>query len=180
MIRFFIALLGVVLAAVQPVAATEPRNFILHGSPKALPEVQFKDEEAHLHSLAEFRGKVVLLNIWATWGAPCREEMPTLERLQMQLGGPNFNVVTLSVDRGGSAPVKAFFTATGIKHLDLYIYTSTKALQELSVIGLPTTLLIDRDGRELGRLVGPAEWDAPDTIAFIKHLIEIGTLPIRQ
>jgi hypothetical protein len=91
-------------------------------------------------------------------------------------------VVALSVDRGGAEAVKAFFAETGIQHLDPYIYTSTKALQALSVIGLPTTLLIDRDGREIGRIMGSAEWDAPDTIAFFREMIarQSGTLPIRQ
>jgi hypothetical protein len=74
-IRFFVALFGVMLAAVQPVAAAAPPNFIFHEAPKELPEVQFEDEGAHSHSLAEFRGKVVLLNVWATWGAPCRDEI---------------------------------------------------------------------------------------------------------
>src|SRR5437868_3375330 len=82
-------------------AATAPQNFVLHESPKALPELSFADESGQSHTLAEFKGKVVLLNIWATWCAPCRKEMPTLDRLQAALGGPDFAAIALSIDRKG-------------------------------------------------------------------------------
>lgn len=182
MIQFLTALFGVVLAAVQPAAAAAPRNFIVHEAPQALPEIRFEDAAAQSHSLAEFRGKLVLVNIWATWCVPCRKEMPTLDRLQVQLGGPQFKVMTLSIDRRGAGAVKTFYAEIGIRNLDLFVDASAQASQALGVFGLPTTLLIDRDGRELGRLIGPAEWDAPDMIAFIKQMIaqQAGALPAPQ
>ena len=133
-----------------------------------VPEIRFENGAGQSETLADFRGKVVLLNIWATWCAPCRKEMPMLDRLQAKLGGPNFTVVALSMDRGGLAVVKAFFAEIGIEHLALDIDTSSKAMFSLGVFGLPTTLLIDREGREVGRLIGPAEWNSPEMVSFIR------------
>jgi thiol-disulfide isomerase/thioredoxin len=121
--------------------------------------------------LADFRGKVVLLNIWATWCAPCRREMPTLERLQAELGGPDFEVVALSIDRKGISVVKEFYDELGLRELGMYVDTSAKASRELGALGVPTTLLIDREGNEIGRLLGPAEWDSPEMVDFIRGQI---------
>lgn len=101
-------------------------------------------------TLADFEGRVVLLNIWATWCPPCREEMPTLDALQARLGGSDFHVLPLSIDRAGLEPVRRFYRETGIRNLDLYIAEDTRAMLALAVVGLPTTILIDRIGRERG------------------------------
>ncbi|WP_137390409.1 TlpA family protein disulfide reductase [Rhodoligotrophos defluvii] len=146
--------------------------FTLLEEPRPLPAVDFIDGDGRTMTLADFRGKVVLLNIWATWCVPCREEMPTLDRLQAELGGPEFQVVALSIDRAGLDIVRAFYDETGIKHLAMYLDSSGKASRELGTVGLPTTLLVDREGRELGRLVGPAEWDSPEVVAFIRGHLE--------
>src|SRR5438067_2329713 len=99
-----------VLVLIRPaIAAGAPQNFVLNDAPKPLPEISFADEAGQTHTLAEFKGKVVLLNIWATWCAPCRKEMPTLDRLQSTLGGPNFTVIALSIDRKGPQVVKKFY-----------------------------------------------------------------------
>jgi len=123
-------------------------------------------------TLADFEGRVVLLNIWATWCPPCREEMPTLDALQARLGGSDFHVLPLSIDRAGLEPVRRFYRETGIRNLDLYIAEDTRAMLALAVVGLPTTILIDRMGRELGRLAGPAEWNSPEAVAQISALID--------
>ncbi|RUY28052.1 TlpA family protein disulfide reductase [Mesorhizobium sp. M7A.F.Ca.US.001.04.1.1] len=165
-----LALFGAILA-VEPATAIEPpQNFAVHEAPLPVPEISFEDAGGQPRTLADFRGKVVLLNIWATWCAPCRKEMPTLDRLQAKLGGPDFEVVALSIDRSPDM-VKQFFTEIGIAHLALNIDTSSKAMFALGVFGLPTTLLIDSKGREVGRLIGPAEWDAPDMVAFIRGYV---------
>ncbi|MFC3325031.1 TlpA family protein disulfide reductase [Mesorhizobium cantuariense] len=164
-----LALLGALLAVAQPAAAVEqPQNFAVHEAPVPVPEIQFQDADGQTKTLADFRGKVVLLNIWATWCAPCRKEMPTLDRLQAKLGGPDFEVVALSMDRAGPDKVKQFFTEIGVEHLALNIDTSGKTMFTLGALGLPMTLLIDRDGKEIGRLIGPAEWDSPEMVAFIR------------
>jgi len=146
-------------------------NFDLHAAAKTLPEVRFQDADSQSRTLADFKGKVVLLNIWATWCGPCRREMPTLDRLQGKLGGPEFEVLALSIDRGGPKVVRKFFTEINIQNLALYIDPSAKAGFALKVVGLPVTLLLDRQGQEIGRLVGPAEWDTPEMITFFRNII---------
>lgn len=162
--------LGVALVLlVQPVSSADaPQKFALHPAPKPVPEIQFQDSDGKALTLQDFRGKVVLLNIWATWCIPCRHEMPTLDRLQAELGGPDFQVVPLSIDRNGFEAITKFYGEVGIKHLAIYLDSSTEAASKLGAVGLPTTLLIDRDGGEIGRLVGPAEWDSPDMVTFIR------------
>jgi thiol-disulfide isomerase/thioredoxin len=145
------------------------RSFVMHEAPKPLPEIKFEDGNGAALTLADLRGKTVLLNIWATWCVPCREEMPTLDALEAELGGPAFEVVPLSIDRAGPEVVRKFYAEIGIEHLGLYIDASMRASFDLQAPGLPTTLLIDSEGRELGRLVGPAEWDTPEMIAFLKN-----------
>jgi hypothetical protein len=94
--------------------------------------------------------------------------MPTLDRLQAKLGGPEFTIVALSIDRAGKRAVEAFYMETDVRSLDIYIDSTGNVSRALAVVGLPTTLLIDAEGRELGRLVGPAEWDAPEMVAFLR------------
>jgi thiol-disulfide isomerase/thioredoxin len=129
-----------------------------------IAEVRFVDANGRRMSLADFRGKQVLLNIWATWCGPCREEMPTLDRLQTRLGGPDFEVVALSIDNESVEVVRDFYTALGLQALRIYVDRSTMAPVNLNVLGIPTTLLLDRNGRELGRYMGPADWDG-ETVA---------------
>jgi thiol-disulfide isomerase/thioredoxin len=155
------------------VRATQPDDgtvvMTLHDAPRLLPDLRFKDGSGKPVSLADFRGKVVLLNVWATWCGPCREEMPTLDRLQATLGGPDFAVIALSIDRAGIAVVDAFYTEIGVENLSRYIDESGRVAQQLNALGLPTTLLLDREGREIARHVGPAEWDTPAMVAFFRQ-----------
>ncbi|MCL4711802.1 MAG: TlpA family protein disulfide reductase [Pseudorhodoplanes sp.] len=160
-------LAGMAIASAQPL----PKNFILHEVPKPIASIAFEDGQGRRRSLAEFRGKVVLLNIWATWCGPCRREMPSLDRLQGLLGGSDFEVVALSIDRAGLEVVRKFYADVGIRNMAIYIDSSGRATRELATVGVPATLLIDRTGRELGRLVGPAEWDEPDIVQFLKRVI---------
>lgn len=171
MTRLAFATFGALLWLAASASAEAPRNFIMHDTPKPVPAIQFADGEGRTRTLADFRGKVVLLNVWATWCKSCREEMPTLDRLQANLGGSDFEVVALSIDRKGADVVKQFYAEIGIQHLLLFIDASGMALQKLGAFGLPATLLIDRQGEELGRLIGPAEWDAAETVAFLKNVI---------
>ncbi|WP_198292306.1 TlpA family protein disulfide reductase [Aromatoleum toluclasticum] len=141
-----------------------------------LPEIRFQDASGNIRSLADFRGRVVLLNLWATWCVPCRKEMPSLDRLQALLGGPAFEVVALSIDRSPQA-VREFYQQYGIRKLALYIDPSAEVTSTLGAVGIPTTVLVDRDGRERWRRVGPAEWDASAEIAEIRKLVEPDAKP---
>ena len=152
-------------------ASELPRNFILHDTPKSIADIHFEDEHGKVHALSRFRGKIVLLNIWATWCTPCRREMPSLDRLQAQLGGADFQVVPLSIDRAGVGVVRKFYTEVGLKTLSIYIDTAGSVTRTLATVGVPATLLIDRNGRELGRLIGPAEWDEGPIVEFLRGII---------
>lgn len=139
--------------------------------PRPVPEIRFQDEHGHDLTLADFRGQVVLLNIWATWCVPCRQEMPTLDRLQARLGGTDFVVMALSIDQKGVEPVRRFYQEVGVKKLDIYIDPSGKASHILAIPGVPTTLLIDRQGREVARKMGAAEWDGPEMVSLVEQTL---------
>ena len=153
---------------VQAPSPMTSKNFALHPAPRPVPELAFNNGDGKQTTLADFRGKIVLLNIWATWCGPCRREMPTLDRLQAMLGGANFEVVALSIDRAGPDAVRRFYREIFIKNLGLYINSTGKITGTLGIVGIPTTLLINRAGQEIGRLVGPADWDTPDMVTFLK------------
>ena len=162
----------IVLFVTGATAANAGRGEIsLLAEPKKLPEIVFYDEANNSVTLGKWQGKVVLLNIWATWCPPCVKEMPTFDRLQKRLGGDFFQVVVLSVDEAGTKAVKKFFGEIKVKNLDIYMDPNFKAAGTLNALGLPTTILIDLKGQELGRLVGPAEWDTPEMISFFKGII---------
>ncbi|MEO5669889.1 MAG: TlpA disulfide reductase family protein [Ramlibacter sp.] len=152
--------------------SAEAPGLILHARPRELPPLRFADGSGAPTSLAAFRGKVVLLNVWATWCPPCVAEMPTLDRLQAALGGADFEVVALSIDSAGAPAVQAFFLRTGIKKLHPYVDAFQEALTSLAGAGIPLTLLIDRDGREIGRKQGPAEWDQPQMLQLIRDQLQ--------
>lgn len=142
----------------------------VHARARELPPLRFTDGNGGATSLAAFRDRVVLLNVWATWCGPCREEMPTLDRLQAALGGPHFEVVAVSVDAGGLPAVQAFFRETRVKHLHPYLDTFHDATA-LITTGIPITLLVDRNGREVGRKLGPATWDDPRMLQLIRRYL---------
>lgn len=171
MLAFAISLTPVVSTAGEVPGSVGPQGFLIWQTPRQLPELVFEDEKGKPLTLADFQDKVVLLNLWATWCAPCREEMPTLDSLQARLGGEQFEVVALSIDHAGRAAVEEFYREIGIKHLQMYIDPSTLATSTLGIEGLPTTLLIDHEGREIGRLVGATEWDSPAMVDLITRTI---------
>lgn len=160
-------------AAQDPEARAATRaGLTIWSEPRQVPTVSFVDGEGKSRSLADFHGKVVLLNVWATWCGPCRKEMPTLDRLQQQLGGATFEVVALSIDQAGEGVIRAFYSEVGIRRLALYIDHSAQAAIDLSAIGLPTTLLLDAQGREVGRKLGAAEWDSPEIVAYLREILQ--------
>jgi thiol-disulfide isomerase/thioredoxin len=121
--------------------------------------------------LSRWKGRVVLLNLWATWCAPCRKEMPDLSKLQAELGGADFEVVALSVDRKGFEASQAFLKEVGVTNLAGYIEPDAKSLAALQALGLPATILIDRKGKEAARLLGPADWASAEAKAVVKALL---------
>ena len=146
-------------------------GFTRHAKPRPLPELSFVDGGGKEVRLSDLNGKVILLNIWATWCPPCREEMPALDRLEARLGGATFRVVPLSIDSGGPATVASFYQAAALESLSIYLDATQAAMSELSIVGVPTTLLLDQQGREVARVTGPAEWDEPELLNVIEELL---------
>ncbi len=178
--RLFFALLFLVLASAAPAGAATDlsslrtgtlQNLTLHKERIPVPEALFLDKDGKQRSLAEFRGKIVLLNVWATWCAPCRYEMPALNRLQKAMAGKDFTVLAMSIDRRGIAKVEQFFRELKLDALSIFVDPTGRSARRMGVVGLPTTLLIDRQGREIGRLIGPAEWDREEVKKLIAATI---------
>ncbi len=138
--------------------------------PVPLPEFAVTTDDGRRVGPKAFGDRVILLNFWATWCAPCRGEMPALDRLQEALGGERFAVVAVSVDRTGQAPVDRFYRELALKHLDRYFDPRRKAADALGIMGLPTTILVDPTGRQIGRLFGALEWDKPEVKAWLEKL----------
>jgi thiol-disulfide isomerase/thioredoxin len=155
----------------NPLSQGQMAAFVFHGQPAALPEIKFQDGTGKERTLADWRGKVVLLNLWATWCLPCRKEMPSLDRLQQALGSDKFEVVPVSVDRKGLGASKKFLDEIKVEHLGLYVDPTAHVNSALRAMGLPATLLIDAQGREIGRLLGPAEWDGDDAKRLIRSVL---------
>ncbi len=149
--------------------------FQVSEDPKPVPEIAFADGEGNALKISDWRGRTVLLNLWATWCAPCRHEMPALDALQERLGGPDFEMVAVSVDRGEPDKPKAFFEEIGIESLNFYADGTTDIFTELKqaglAFGMPSTVLIDKNGCTLGVLNGPAEWASPDAFDLIATAI---------
>jgi thiol-disulfide isomerase/thioredoxin len=171
--RLAAAFVVVAIAADPHLAAAQapPKNFVISDPPKEIATINFVDGQGNARTLADFKNKVVVLNIWATWCVPCRREMPALDRLQTALGGPDFEVVPVSIDRKGIEAVGQFFSEIEVRKLATYLDTSGQAVRALGAVGLPTTLVLDRDGREIGRVIGPAEWDDPEIVEYLRSLL---------
>ena len=156
----------------NPLSVGEMAAFVFKPAPEPLPKVAFVDAAGKERSLDDWKGKVVLLNLWATWCVPCRKEMPGLDRLQGELGSDKFEVVAVSVDRTGTAGAKKFLDQIKVEKLAVLADPSARMGATLRAIGMPATLLLDAEGREIGRMVGPAEWDTPEGKALIKAALK--------
>jgi thiol-disulfide isomerase/thioredoxin len=156
----------------KPLARGEVAAVNVPNRPLRVPDLAFTDAAGKQTSLADWRGKTVLLNLWATWCIPCRKEMPALEALQQKLGGPNFEVVAINIDTRDTEKPKTWLKEVGIERLGYYADSSAKVFQDLKAVGrafgMPTTLLIDRNGCELGTLAGPAEWASDDALKLVE------------
>lgn len=138
-----------------------------------LPALHFVDAAGHDHALADLRGHPLVLNVWATWCVPCRKEMPTLDHLQTILAGTDALVVPLSIDSKGVPVVATFYQEIGIHALDIYVDSSGRTADTLATVGVPTTLLVDRDGREIGRKRGAAVWDSAEMVTLIRARLDV-------
>ena len=180
------ALAGGTLAAATLWRKPEPRIFtqadaaksttplaglVENANPAPPPEARFLDNTGKSHTIADFAGQGLIINLWATWCIPCVAEMPQLEAAASALSGERIAVLPLSSDRGGAEIVRKFYTEHAIRGLDIWLDPKSEATRAWHARGLPTTLIIDREGREVARLEGAAEWAHPDALARLRRLV---------
>ncbi len=157
---------------IAPLAHGEVAAVNVAKKPLKVPDLAFTDAAGKPVTLADFKGRTVLLNLWATWCVPCRKEMPTLDALEGKLGGPGFQVVAVNIDTRDRDKPKQFLQEIGVHRLAYYADPSARTFQDLKAIGrafgMPTTILIDREGCEIGTIAGPAEWASDDAVKLVQ------------
>jgi thiol-disulfide isomerase/thioredoxin len=155
-----------------PLAHGEVAAVVVAAAPRRLPPLAFRDATGAQKTLGDWHGRMVLLNLWATWCVPCRKEMPALDALQAKLGGPDFEVVAVNIDTRDPDKPKAWLKEVGVHRLTYYADPNAKIFQELKAIGkavgMPTTLLVDPSGCEIATLAGPAEWASDDAVKLVQ------------
>jgi thiol-disulfide isomerase/thioredoxin len=158
-----------------PLARGEVAAVVVPQEPRELPALTFQDAAGASKALADWHGRAVLLNLWATWCVPCRKEMPALDALQARLGGPDFQVVAVNIDTRDPDKPKAWLRDVGISHLAYYADPEARVFQELKAVGkavgMPTTLLVDGSGCAVATLAGPAEWASDDAVKLVQAAI---------
>jgi thiol-disulfide isomerase/thioredoxin len=156
----------------DPLVHGEIAALSLAKKPKPLPPLVFVGSDGTKTDLAQFRGRNLLLNLWATWCVPCRQEMPALDRLQGELGSPDFEVLAINIDTARLERPKAFLNEIGVKNLAFFADPTADIFQKLKqngkILGLPTTILVGKDGCEIGTMAGPAQWDSQEALALLR------------
>ena len=157
---------------IAPLARGEVAALTVAEKPLRVPELSFQDAEGRQHMLKDWRGRFVLLNLWATWCVPCRREMPALDALEGKLGDRDFQVVAVNIDTRDPDKPKAWLKEVGINRLAYFADPEAKVFQDLKAagraFGMPTTLLIDPEGCEIATLAGPAEWGSDAAVKFVQ------------
>jgi thiol-disulfide isomerase/thioredoxin len=162
-------------SAAELLRTGDMKKLLFHGTPEAVSDAAFDlADGAGTATLEHYEGKYVLLNFWATWCAPCRKEMPMLSELQTEFGGDSFEVVTIATGRNSPAGIIKFFDDIGIDNLPRHQDPKQKLASQMAIFGLPITVIIDPQGREIARLRGDADWSSDSAKAIIKTLIEGG------
>jgi thiol-disulfide isomerase/thioredoxin len=158
-----------------PLAHGEVAALTMATAPLRLPNLAFEDAEGKPKKLSDWRGRTVLVNLWATWCVPCRKEMPALEGLQTRLGGANFEVVAVNIDTRDPDKPKNFLKEANLTRLGYFSDQKAKVFQDLKAVGralgMPTSVLVDAQGCEIATIAGPAEWDSDDAIKLITAAI---------
>jgi thiol-disulfide isomerase/thioredoxin len=159
-----------------PLARGEVAALTIATAPLRLPDLAFEDAEGNAKKLSDWRGRIVLLNLWATWCVPCRKEMPALESLQTRLGGPNFEVIAVNIDTRDPEKPKNFLKEAKLTRLGYFNDQKAKVFQDLKgigrALGMPTSVLVDGQGCEIATIAGPAEWDSDDAIKLITAAVK--------
>ena len=146
-------------------------QLIVYNPPRPLADFSFSDGSAQSLTLNRFRGHFLLVNVWATWCSPCKDEMASLNHLALLFTGTDLEVIPISIDVTGASQVRSFYERFALNRLPIYVDPSKNVMDALSIVGIPTTLLIDRSGREIGRVTGAAQWDAAESVKRISEII---------
>jgi thiol-disulfide isomerase/thioredoxin len=164
-------------AKLKPLAHGEVAAVNVPDRPLLIPDLAFHDAAGAQKHLADWRGRIVLLNLWATWCVPCRQEMPALEALQKKAGGPQFEVVAINIDTRDADKPRSWLKEVGVERLGYYADPQAKVFQDLKAVGrafgMPTTVLIDKNGCELGTIAGPADWSSDDALKLIETALGV-------
>ena len=161
-------------AALEALRTGDMQKLVFHGEPVAAGTTAFADAEGAEHRLSDWQGKVVLLNFWATWCAPCRKEMPMLDALEAEFGGEDFAVVTVATGRNSAQGIRRFFEEVAVTRLPILLDPGQELAREMGVFGLPITVILDREGREIARLRGEADWASDSARAIVAALVAGG------
>ena len=159
------------VAALEALRDGDMRKLLFSEDPTPAPQAKFLTEEEEETGIEAYRGEYVLLNFWATWCAPCREEMPSLNALQKEIGGDGFQVVTVATGRNPPAAIRRFFEETGVDALPKHRDPRQELAREMGVLGLPVSVLLDPEGREIARLRGDADWDSDSAKEIFRALL---------
>ncbi len=161
------------MSAVEAMREGDMRKLRFHETAQSVTTETFDHQDGGPGSLADYNGKITLVNFWATWCAPCRKEMPHLRDLQAEFGGDDFEVVTIATGRNDLMGMKAFFDDIGVDNLPLHKDPRSAVARDMAVLGLPVTVVLDRDGREIARLQGDADWYSDNARDIIRALIDM-------
>ena len=158
--------------ALKSARTGDMKKLVIHSKPRPRLERQFETRTGAAKTIADWEGKVVVLNFWATWCPPCRKEMPYFDKLQAEMGSDGFEVLALSLDRASVAKIETFYQSINVENLTIYREPSLRIGTEAGVLGMPITLVLDRQGREIARLQGEAKWDGPEAISLLGMITE--------
>ncbi len=159
------------LSQIAALRAGDMQRLEIYSEPTEMPTTGFLDEQGKPVSLDAYKGKVVLLNIWATWCPPCRAELPSIDALEAELGGDNFTVVPVAMGRNPVAAIKKFYRKAGITHLPILRDPKQKFARANGIFGLPTTIILNAKGQEIARMIGDANWHSKEALTLIKALL---------
>ena len=161
------------VATLKEMRSGDMKKLVVHKEARPRIDETFRDQYGNAVTLADYEGKVVVLNFWATWCPPCRHEMPSIDRLAGEMGGDDVEVLALSTDRFDVERVAAFFKEIDVQHLRVLQDRRGAVARKAGVLGLPVTVILDRQGREIGRVQGEAEWDSADVKSIVARVVEM-------